>query len=324
MTSLNTLRDGLLDQLKDLYSAETQLLKALPKMEKKATNQKLKSAISSHLKETEGHLARLQEISALVNQKLTGKTCKAMAGLIEEGKEVLEEDSENDALIDTLIIGAAQRVEHYEMAAYGTVRAMAEELGEDKVAGILEETLQEEKDADQMLTSISEGGVLADACALAVDDEEDEKMVPRRPSRGKASGAMKVFTLIGAILISYNVASKVSAETVTKPDKNKAVTAPKNDNTAVNVRDREGSSLTADDQKLSGEALKVVAKIRKEIVANSSLSTNGHNVKIVVQDRVVTLRGPVNSAEEKARIEQATAKVSSGYTVVNQLEVTPS
>lgn len=163
MDKLCTLKDGLLVQLRDLYSAENQLLKVLPKMEKKAKNQKLKKVFHSHLLETEGHLARLDEISKLMQEKLSGKTCKAMQGLIEEGQEVLDEESENEALLDVLLIGAAQRVEHYQMAAYSTALAIVEELGQDEIAKLLDETLDEEREADRKLFAISQGEVLSQA-----------------------------------------------------------------------------------------------------------------------------------------------------------------
>ena len=166
-SEIETLEDVLMNELKDLYSAENQLLKALPKMEKKAASPKLKAAFRSHLEETKGQVERLDEISKIIGQKLTGQTCKAMQGLIEEGKEVIGEESENEALIDTLLIGAAQRVEHYEIAAYGTARTIAAELGEDKIARLLDATMKEEGAADKKLTQISENDVLPAAQAAA-------------------------------------------------------------------------------------------------------------------------------------------------------------
>ena len=157
-------------ELKDLYNAENQLLKALPKMAKKASSSTLGKAFTSHLKETEGHVKRLETIGKTLGISLSGKKCKAMEGLIEEGKEVLEEDGKS-AVIDAALIGAAQRVEHYEMAAYGTARAMAERLGQDKVVALLQQTLDEEGAADQKLTEIAEQEVLADAVA---EDEAAE------------------------------------------------------------------------------------------------------------------------------------------------------
>jgi ferritin-like metal-binding protein YciE len=148
------LRKVFIDELKDIYSAETQLVKALPKMAKAAKSDGLRKGFEGHLKQTEGHVVRLESIFQTYNEKPTGKTCKGMQGLIEEGDEVAKEDYADDAK-DTALIGAAQRVEHYEIAAYGTVRAMAEKLGDDKAVKLLSQTLQEEKDTDEKLTELA-------------------------------------------------------------------------------------------------------------------------------------------------------------------------
>jgi len=168
---MDTLAELLEDELKDIYSAEHQLTKALPKMAKKASSGALKAAFTNHLRETENQIKRLEEIGQELQIKLTGKKCHAMEGLVEEGKEVLDEDGEG-AVIDAALIGAAQRVEHYEMAAYGTVRAMAQALSHTKVAKLLQQTLDEEGAADEKLTSIAEGGVLS--AAVANGDSEEE------------------------------------------------------------------------------------------------------------------------------------------------------
>ena len=149
-----TLDKLLIDELKDLYNAENQLVKALPKMAKKASTRQLVDAFTDHLEQTKNHVNRLDTIGKTLGVKLTGKKCAAMEGLIEEGKDILEEEGKN-AVIDAALIGAAQRVEHYEIAAYGTVRSMAEVLGQDKIAKLLQETLNEEGAADKLLTQIS-------------------------------------------------------------------------------------------------------------------------------------------------------------------------
>jgi len=159
---MESLQELFEDELKDLYSAESQLLKALPKLAKKASSSKLKAAFTDHLKQTEGHVARLEKIGASLDIKLKGKKCAAMEGLVEEGKEILEEDGQS-AVIDAALIGAAQRVEHYEIAAYGTVRAMAEELEQSDAARLLQQTLEEEGAADKKLTQIAESEVLSAA-----------------------------------------------------------------------------------------------------------------------------------------------------------------
>jgi ferritin-like metal-binding protein YciE len=168
---MDSLQELFEDELKDIYNAEHQLLKALPKMAKKASTPSLQKAFTSHLKETEGHVARLDKIGQSLGIKLTGKKCHAMAGLVEEGKEVLEEDGDG-AIIDAALIGAAQRVEHYEMAAYGTVRAMAQALGHTDAAKLLQQTLEEEGAADKKLTQIAESEVLAAAQAASESEVE--------------------------------------------------------------------------------------------------------------------------------------------------------
>ncbi len=152
---LNTLEDLFIHELKDLYSAETQLIKALPKMAKAASNDELQTAFEEHLMQTENHVRRLQRIAEECEIKLTGITCKAMQGLIEEGAELISEDAE-EHVRDAGLIGAAQRVEHYEIAAYGTARALATCLGYDNAAQLLGQTLGEEKAADLLLTKLAE------------------------------------------------------------------------------------------------------------------------------------------------------------------------
>jgi ferritin-like metal-binding protein YciE len=158
---LKTLEDLLLHELKDLYSAEHQLLKALPKMAKAATNEDLKAGFEEHLDQTKGHVDRLEQIAEILNRKLTGHKCKAMEGLIEEGAELIAEDAE-DPIRDAGLIGAAQRVEHYEIAGYGTARSIARHLGHEDIADLLEQTLAEEKETDQKLSDLAETTIAAE------------------------------------------------------------------------------------------------------------------------------------------------------------------
>ena len=167
---MHTLTHLLEDELKDLYNAENQLVKALPKLAKRASSSRLKEAFNSHLEETRGHVDRLEQAAELLGMTLRGKTCKAMQGLVEEGKDVIQEDGD-DAVIDAALIGAAQRVEHYVIAAYGTARTIAERLGNRDVARLLQETLDEEGAADKKLTAISEDEILA-AAPLADGEKE--------------------------------------------------------------------------------------------------------------------------------------------------------
>ena len=149
------LKELYVDELKDIYSAETQLVKALPKMAKAAVSAELRNGFQEHLTQTEGHVTRLERIFEGLGEKPTGKKCEGMAGLIKEGGEAAEEDYEGEVK-DSALIGAAQRVEHYEIAAYGTVRAMAEKLGDEKAVQLLTQTLQEEKDTDVKLSKLSD------------------------------------------------------------------------------------------------------------------------------------------------------------------------
>ena len=155
------LHDLFEDQIKDLYSAENQILKALPKMAKNATNPQLRTAFERHLEETRGHVTRLEQIAAELDFTPKGKTCKGAEGLIEEGKEVMEEFEEET--LDAGLIGAAQRVEHYEIAGYGTARTHAELLGYKKAARLLQQTLDEEERTDKKLTQIAESVVNVEA-----------------------------------------------------------------------------------------------------------------------------------------------------------------
>jgi ferritin-like metal-binding protein YciE len=157
------------DQLKDIYNAESQILKALPRMVKRASAGDLKEAFASHLKETKQQVERLDQITARLGHKLTGKKCKAMEGLIEEGAEILEAEGPGP-VIDAALIAAAQRVEHYEISAYGTARALAEQLGHEDVVELLQETLDEESAADEKLSGISLDDVLPAAVAAEGED----------------------------------------------------------------------------------------------------------------------------------------------------------
>jgi ferritin-like metal-binding protein YciE len=155
---LNPLDELLQDELKDLYSAETQIIKALPRMAKGASSPELRRAFERHLEETRRQVDRLNQIGEMLEVKLTGKKCKGMEGLIEESKDVMQELDDEDA-VDAGLIGAAQKVEHYEIAAYGTARTHAEMLGYTRVAKLLQQTLNEEGATDKKLTALAESVV---------------------------------------------------------------------------------------------------------------------------------------------------------------------
>ncbi len=175
---LDSLRTLWIEEMRDLYNAEHQILKALPKMAKKAATPALKQAFQSHLEESKTHVERLDQIFDSLGKKPTGKTCKAMKGLVEEGSEMMKETGPS-SVIDAGIIAAAQRVEHYEMAGYGVVRTFASILGEDEAEGLLQETLDEEAAADEKLTEIAESTVNDEA-----DNGEDAPMAAKQ-SRGR-------------------------------------------------------------------------------------------------------------------------------------------
>jgi ferritin-like metal-binding protein YciE len=158
----NPLEELLVDELKDLYSAENQIIKALPKMAKASSSPELRRAFERHLEETKRQVERLNQIGEALDTKLTGKKCKGMEGLIEEGKEIMAEDFDENA-IDAGLIGAAQKVEHYEIAAYGTARTHAEMLGYTKAAKLLQQTLDEEGATDKKLTALAESIINVEA-----------------------------------------------------------------------------------------------------------------------------------------------------------------
>jgi ferritin-like metal-binding protein YciE len=159
---METLEKLYINELRDLYSAENQLLKALPKMAKGASSAELKEAFENHLAETETHVERLEQIFKDLEKNPKGKTCHGMKGLIEEGSEILEEEGE-ESVLDAGIIVAAQKVEHYEMAGYGSVRAFAQLLGQEEAAQLLQTTLDEESKANELLNQLAETTVNAEA-----------------------------------------------------------------------------------------------------------------------------------------------------------------
>jgi len=182
MPDIVSLRTLLLEQLKDIYDAENRLTKAIPKLVKKSTNPQLKKALQSHLDETEEHVSRIEQAFEELDQSPKARTCAGMKGLIAEGDEHAGEDYDHDGLRDAAIIGSAQRVEHYEIAAYGTAIAHARLLELDEVVSLLEDTLEEEKAADRKLTEIAESIVNIDA------ESADERAL----SRGRETGRRRV------------------------------------------------------------------------------------------------------------------------------------
>jgi ferritin-like metal-binding protein YciE len=182
----NSLRELYIDELKDLYSAESQLLKAIPKMAKASESDELRKGFEAHLEQTRGHVSRLEKIFGNLGESPKGKKCKGMEGLITEGGEMIEEHDESE-MRDAGLISAAQRVEHYEIAGYGCVKTYATLLGEDEAAALLEQTLEEEKETDQKLTQLAEQ-INVEAAGEGGEEEEDEEK-PRSAGRGKSKAA---------------------------------------------------------------------------------------------------------------------------------------
>ena len=174
MAETSTLHDAFLDELRDVYDAEKQLTKALPKMAKAASSPKLRKAFEDHLKQTQGQIGRLERAFASLDEKVRGKHCDGIEGIIEEGQSVMEEDFD-ESTMDACLIAAGQRAEHYEMAAYGTLVAWAKAMDHTEAVDLLQQNLNEEKAADEKLSALAEGGINDQAAngAHADDDEED-------------------------------------------------------------------------------------------------------------------------------------------------------
>ena len=181
-----TLHEMLVDEIKDLYHAEKQLTKALPKMAKAATHADLREAFESHLEETRGQITRLEEVFAALEEPVKAKPCAGMAGIIEEGSDLMQEDAEASVL-DAALIAAAQRAEHYEIGAYGTCVAWARLLGHTEVVELLEQTLDEEKAADEKLSTLAESEINQAAVAEGQEEEEEseQRRTTSRPKAGK-------------------------------------------------------------------------------------------------------------------------------------------
>ena len=196
MAEAGTLHDAFIDELRDAYDAEKQLLKALPKMAKAASSSELQQAFTTHRDETQGHVQRLEQVFASLDEKVRGKHCDGIAGIIEEGKAAMEEDFD-EATMDAALIASGQRAEHYEMAAYGTLVAWAKAMGHNEAVDLLQQILDEEKATDEKLSQLAEGGINQEAASGAHPEDEDAadaeaEDTPARPVRApmrKAAGA---------------------------------------------------------------------------------------------------------------------------------------
>jgi ferritin-like metal-binding protein YciE len=188
MAANGTLHDAFIDELRDAYDAEKQLIKALPKLAKASSSEELQQAFESHLEETQGHVERLEQVFETLGEKARGKHCDGIAGIIEEGKSIMGEDFDEQAM-DARLIAAGQRAEHYEMAAYGTLVAWANAMGHSDAADLLQQNLDEEKAADEKLTSIAEGGINENAAAAAHPQGAETRATGRKGSINTATAA---------------------------------------------------------------------------------------------------------------------------------------
>jgi ferritin-like metal-binding protein YciE len=184
MADTGTLHDAFIDELRDMYDAEKQLTKALAKLAKASSNPKLRQAFESHLEETQGQIERLEQVFERLDEKVRGKHCDGIAGIIEEGKSIMEEDFD-ETTMDACLIAAGQRAEHYEMAAYGTLVAWAQAMGHTEAAKLLQQTLDEEKSADKKLSGLAEGGINQNAAEAAHPDEREEDLMPAGPGASR-------------------------------------------------------------------------------------------------------------------------------------------
>jgi ferritin-like metal-binding protein YciE len=192
MAETGTLHDAFIDELRDLYDAERQLTKALAKLAKAATSPPLREAFTAHLEETQGQIGRLAQAFESLDEKARGKHCAGIAGIIDEGKAIMEEDFD-DTTMDACLIAAGQRAEHYEMAAYGTLVAWARAMGHTEAADLLQQTLDEEKDADETLSALAEAGINQEAASAAHPDEEPAAVAAgsKKPAAAKAKVASR-------------------------------------------------------------------------------------------------------------------------------------
>jgi ferritin-like metal-binding protein YciE len=185
MAEAGTLHDAFIEELRDTYDAEKQLMKALPKMAKAASSPELRQAFEAHLEETREQVTRLEQVFDALEEKVRGKHCEGIAGIIEEGKSIMEEEFDDDTM-DACLIAAGQRAEHYEMAAYGTLVAWAQAMGHTEAADLLQQTLDEEKSADEKLTSLAEGGINQTAAEAAHPEEGEADEDDQEPAMAGA------------------------------------------------------------------------------------------------------------------------------------------
>ena len=194
----STLHDAFIEELRDTYDAEKQLTKALPKLAKAAANPQLRQAFEAHLAETQQQITRLEQVFSSIDEKPRGKHCDGIAGIIEEGKSIMEEEFDEPTM-DACLIAAGQRAEHYEMAAYGTLVAWAQAMGHEEAVSLLQQNLDEEKATDKKLSALAESGINQEAAELAHpdEDEDEDEAVPVASSRSSSGDRLMWFSSTG-------------------------------------------------------------------------------------------------------------------------------
>lgn len=352
MSELKELEDLLIEELKDIYDAEKQLKSAIPILARQASSCNLKVELSVHLEIIRERIQQLKKAEEMLKTSFSGKTCEAMRGLLTEGEQALDEERTNLDIIDALLIGCLRRVMHYQLATYSTAIFIAEELGEDLLVRLLNSIIDEVSFADQALSEILLDEVLpsaAQALSFAEKTEYSDSTLKELCVKnavldcGTISGTLivkrepgkKVSTLVRSLLVAGGLFSalalngtSVSAEG--KPsggvlqNEERALTYTP-DNSGRNIRDRNAYRKTVQDQSNAEGDIEVAARIHWELVSfQKELSVNARNIKVIVESGLVTLRGPVETSEEKSAIEDIALRVAKGYRIINQLEIADS
>ncbi len=326
MAHLKNLEDCLTQQLKDLYSAEYQILANLTLLEQRATSRSLKQAAHAHLLATEGHLERLEDIGVLLNVSVSGQLCEAVRGLIDESKRIHDEHYENKALLDIVLIGVTQRAEAYAISSYENTHAIAVELGLDVVARLLEETLIEDRAAQSTFSAICFGEILPRANIPASGDDKEQRIngsaLPKTQPRRPSLSTSRMLGFAGCLFLSQQGGlSPAQAEGAQRPIR---VSPQYRTLDAAHRSARAHQTATsAERSHVTGTELGMLARIRRDIVTNATLSPKARRVSILLDQGKIHLRGPVQSLSEKDWLEKTSARASLGYVVINHLQIVP-
>ncbi len=326
MAHLKNLEDCLTQQLKDLYSAEYQILANLTLLEQRATSRSLKQAAHAHLLATEGHLERLEDIGVLLNVSVSGQLCEAVRGLVDESKRIQDDQYENKALLDVVLLGATQRAEAYAISSYENAHDIAVELGLDTASRLLEETLIEDRAAQSTFSAICFGEILPRANIPASGDDKEQRIngsaLPKTQPRRPSLSTSRMLGFAGCLFLSQQGGlSPVQAETAQKPirisPQYRTIDSVHGSAHAQEIVSSGGR------YHVTGTELGMLARIRRDIVTNATLSSKARRVSIVLDQGKIHLRGPVQSLSEKDWLGKTSARASLGYEVINHLQIVP-